>query len=210
MDVNLVDKRWDIIPLGFDLNSPNRVVVQAYAYTGSTPVYLGAWSVDYKGEQSRLISFNKSFIPRVSENGLKVVRDGVESYQTVEIQEKFLKQQGKVLEKQKKAEDKEVVKDIKNEYKYNIRVLNSDYKDEYRDYKKLQTLKGSTEGPELEEAYKKYLKDQLAKDIIKTEKQIKQKQKEIDSVDKKLDKLYDKTGESSKSTDNPEESVQNQ
>ena len=210
MDVNLVDKRWDIIPLGFDLNSPNRVVVQAYAYTGSTPVYLGAWSVDYKGEQSRLISFNKSFIPSVSENGLKVVRDGVESYQTVEIQEKFLKQQGKVLEKQKKAEDKEVVKDIKNEYKYNIRVLNSDYKDEYRDYKKLQTLKGSTEGPELEEAYKKYLKDQLAKDIIKTEKQIKQKQKEIDSVDKKLDKLYDKTGESSKSTDNPEESVQNQ
>lgn len=210
MDVNLVDKRWDIIPLGFDLNSPNRVVVQAYAYTGSTPVYLGAWSVDYKGEQSRLISFNKSFIPSVSENGLKVVRDGVESYQTVEIQEKFLKQQGKVLEKQKKAEDKEVVKDIKNEYKYNIRVLNSDYKDEYRDYKKLQTLKGSTEGPELEEAYKKYLKDQLAKDIIKTEKQIKQKQKEIDSIDKKLDKLYDKTGESSKSTDNPEESVQNQ
>ena len=91
-----------------------------------------------------------------------------------------------------------------------IDLLNSDYKDEYRDYKKLQTLKGSTEGPELEEAYKKYLKDQLAKDIIKTEKQIKQKQKEIDSVDKKLDKLYDKTGESSKSTDNPVESVQNQ
>ena len=29
MDVNLVYKRWDIIPLGFDLNSPNRVVVQA-------------------------------------------------------------------------------------------------------------------------------------------------------------------------------------
>lgn len=199
MDVNLDDKRWDIIPLGFDIQNPDRIIVQSYAYTGSTPVYLGAWSVDYKGEQSRLVSFNKNYTPKVSANGYKVVKDGVEAYQTVVSQEKFLKEQSKVLEKQKKAQDKEVVQDIKNEYKYNIKVLDSEYKDELRDYKKLQTLKGSTEDVILEEAYEKYLKDQLAKDIIKTNKQIKQKQKEIDSVDRKLEKLYDKTGESFKS-----------
>ena len=28
MNFNLEDKRWDIIPLGFDASSPDRVVVQ--------------------------------------------------------------------------------------------------------------------------------------------------------------------------------------
>lgn len=189
MDVNLEDKRWDVYPLGFDARNPNRVIVQAYAYTGETPVYLGAWSIDWRGNQSRLVSFKKNYIPKVTTNGYKVVRDGVEAYQTVEKQEKFNKEQSKILEKQKKVADKQTVKLIKEEYKYNIKGLNADYKDEMRDYRKLQSLSGSTEDKQLEEAYNKYLEEQLKKDVQKTEKMIQKKQKEIDKIDSKIEKV---------------------
>ncbi len=189
MDVNLEDKRWDIYPLGFDARNPNRVIVQAYAYTGETPVYLGAWSIDWRGTQSRLVSFKKNYIPRVTSNGYKVIKDGVEAYQTVEKQEKFNKEQSKILEKQKKEADKQTIKLIEEEYKYNIKGLNADYKDEMRDYRKLQSLSGSTEDKQLEEAYNKYVEDQLKKDVQKTEKMIQKKQKEIDKIDSKIEKL---------------------
>lgn len=189
MDVNLEDKRWDVYPLGFDARNPNRVIVQAYAYTGETPVYLGAWSIDWRGNQSRLVSFKKNYIPKVTTNGYKVVRDGVEAYQTVEKQEKFNNEQSKILEKQKKEADKQTIKLIEEEYKYNIKGLNADYKDEMRDYRKLQSLSGSTEDKQLEEAYNKYVEDQLKKDVQKTEKMIQKKQKEIDKIDSKIEKL---------------------
>ena len=189
MDVNLEDKRWDIYPLGFDARNPHRVIVQAYAYTGETPVYLGAWSIDWRGTQSRLVSFKKNYIPRVTSNGYKVIKDGVEAYQTVEKQEKFNKEQSKILEKQKKEADKQTIKLIEEEYKYNIKGLNADYKDEMRDYRKLQSLSGSTEDKQLEEAYNKYVEDQLKKDVQKTEKMIQKKQKEIDKIDSKIEKL---------------------
>lgn len=190
MDVNLDDRRWDIIPLGFDKNDPTRIVVQGYAYTGSTPIYLGAWSIDWQGHQSRLISFKKDFTPAVSENGYKVVRDGVEAYTTVQRQEKMQKAQGKVLEKQKKAEDKKIVDSIKEEGKYNLRSLKDDYKMDIRDYKKLQTLKGSTEDTTvLDKAYEKYLNDQWAKDVIKTQKEIDKAQRNLDKTNQKIEKL---------------------
>lgn len=212
MDVNLDDKRWDIVPLGFDAQYPNRVVVQAYAYTGagSRPVYLGAWSVDWKGNQSRLVSFNKNYIPMVSSNGFKIIKDGVEAYQTVERQEKFNEEQSKVLEKQKIEQDKAAVKAIKEEYKYAIKELDADYKDEMRDYRKLQSLSGSTEDITLDEAYKKYLEDQLNKDIQKTEKQIKQKQKEIDKIDKKIEYIYNDKQKNKENDSTQVQSVQNQ
>ena len=189
MDINLEDKRWDVYPLGFDARNPNRVIVQAYAYTGETPVYLGAWSIDWRGNQSRLVSFKKNYIPRVTSNGYKVIKDGVEAYQTVEKQEKFNNEQSKILEKQKKEADKQTIKLIEEEYKYNIKGLNADYKDEMRDYRKLQSLSGSTEDKQLEEAYNKYVEDQLKKDVQKTEKMIQKKQKEIDKIDSKIEKL---------------------
>lgn len=190
MDVNLDDKRWDIIPLGFDVNEPSRIDIQAFAYTGEKPVYLGSWSVDWQGRQSRLISFKKDYIPQVSSNGYKVIKDGVESYTTVEKQEKMLKEQGKVLEKQLKVKDKQTVNAIKEEAKYNIRDLTDDYKEELRDHRKLQTLKGSTEDTQaLEDAYNKYLQDQWQKDLEKTQKLIDKKQKNIDKINQKIDKL---------------------
>jgi hypothetical protein len=75
--------------------------------------------------------------------------------------------------------------------------LNDDYKDEYRDYKKLRSLAGSTEDEKLQEAYKKYLTEQAAKDLQKAEKQVEKQKKQLEKLDKKLDKLYEQTNESS-------------
>lgn len=191
--LNLIEKRWDIYPLGFDAGYPDRVVVQAYAYTGAVPVFLGTWSVDCYGEQSRVVSLNKNFAPKVSSNGYKIVKDGAEEYQTVVNEGKNMKKQDKVAEKQYKAQDKENVKQIKQDYKYQLRELKADYKDEYRDNKKLQTFAGSTEGTELEKMYHDYQVEQTQKDIEKLQKQIDKTQKRIDKQEQKIQKETDKT-----------------
>ncbi len=198
MELNLDDARWDIYPLGFSKDEPDRVVVQAFAFTGVTPVFLGTWSIDSMGNQSKLVSFDKNFIPNVSSNGYKLVKDGVEDYQSVKIQEKFDAKETKYLKKQAKAREKELVKEINDEYKYTVRALKDDYKDDKRDLKKLISMSGSTEDVKLQEAYKKYLIDQLNKDIQKTQKQIEKNKKQVDKIDNKLDKLYQEAGLSSK------------
>lgn len=194
MEVDLDDNRWDIYPLGFDKSDPDRVVVQGFAFTGTKPIFLGSWSIDSKGEQSRLITFDKNYIPQVSINGYKLVKDGVESYQTVVSQEKFLKKESKYLSKQKEKEEKEIIREINDEYKAVIRSLNSDYKDEARDLKKLRSLSGTNELTELQQAYEKYLNDQWNKDINKIQQKIDKEQKKIDQIDEKLDKLYQDAG----------------
>lgn len=193
MDLNLDAKRWGIVPLGFDINDNKRVIVQSYAYTGDKPVFLGTWSIDNKGEQSRLVSFDRNYTPQISSNGYKIIKDGVKEYQTVIKEEKNLKKQDKIITKQKKQADKKEIKQINEDYKYELKELKADFKDEYKDNKKLQTFKGSTEGTELEEAYKKYQQEQLQKDIIKVEKQIKKEQKRINKLDTKIDKVTDET-----------------
>lgn len=205
MDLNLEEKRWDIYPLGFSKDNPSRIIVQAFAFTGEVPVFLGTWSVDWKGIQSRLISFDKNVDLQISQNGYKIVKDGVESYQTVKTQEKANKDETKYLKKKYKQERKDQIKAIKEEYEYTVKGLETDYKDEYRDYKKLRALSGTTESVQLQEAYKQYLIDQTKKDIEKTQKQIEKKKKEIEKLDKSIDKLYDKNGDTSKSL--PEQDV---
>lgn len=189
MNLNLIEKRWDIVPLGFDLDNPNFVVVQGYAYTGAKPVFLGTWCINSKGERSQLISFDQNFIPSISSNGYKIAKDGVEEYQTVINEEKNLKKEDKIKEKQTKEKDKEEVKQIKEDYKYELKRLHADFKDEYKDNKKLQTFAGSTEGTELEEAYKRYRQDQLQKDINKAQKQANKEQKRIDKIEEKIQKI---------------------
>ncbi len=193
VNLNLIAKRWDILPLGFDSQEPDRVVVQAFAYTGEKPVYLGAWSIDYNGNQTRLVSFDREFVPSISSNGFKVVKYGVEAYTTVQAEEKMLKSQDKILEKQKKSADKQVVKQIKEDYKYELKTLEADLKDEYKDNKKLQSFKGTTELNELQALYEQYQQEQLAKDIKKLEKQIDKQQKKIDKLEEKIQKKTDQT-----------------
>lgn len=195
MDLELIAKRWDIYPLGFDSSKPNTVVVQAYAYTGEKPVYLGTWSINSDGEGSRLVSMDKEYAPSISSNGYKIIEDGVEEYQTVKRNEKALKREGKYLEKAVKKEDKKVVGKIKEDYKYDLKNLKSDYKDKARDNRKLQKFAGSTEGTELEEMYDQYLQKQTEKDIQKLEKKIQTTEKRIDKIDQKIQKV---TGETQK------------
>ena len=197
MDVNLDDKRWDIYPLGFDKANPDIIVVQGFAFTGGQPVFLGTWSVDWQGNQSRLVSFDNKAVPEIGMNGYKIVQDGVEEYTNVQNEEKSMKEQSKIIKKQYEEQKKEIIKQYKDEYKYIIKSLDDDYKDEYRDYKKLRSLSGATENVQLQAAYKQYLIDRLNKDIQKTDKQIEKQKKDLEKLDKKLEKLYEESGESS-------------
>ena len=192
-NLNLIEKRWDIRPLGFDAGYPDRVVVQGYAYTGEKPVFLGTWSVDCYGENSKLVSFDKDFNPKISMNGLKLQKDGVQQYQVVVTEEKFLKKQDKVIARQKKSEDKKEIKQINEDYKYELKELTADYKDKSRDNRALQKFAGSTEGTELEEMYHNYQVEQTEKDIKKLEKKIERTQKSIDKKEQKIQKYEDKT-----------------
>ena len=198
MSMNLDEKRWDIYPIGFAKNNPNIIYVQAFGYTGEKPVFLGTWSVDYQGNQSRLISFDKNFMPEVSINGYKVIKDGIEDYDVVEREKALQVEQSKKIKKEHEKQRKQVLKEIEEEYQFTLKGLKKDYKDEFRDYKKLRSLAGNVESPDLQAAYKQYLIDQTQKDIEKTQKLIDKKQKRIDKIDAKIDKLYDETGESSK------------
>lgn len=65
----LKDYRWDIYPIGWDALNPERIIVFAYAATGEKPKYLGAWSIDYQGDRSMLMSLTATNF-EVSQNGL--------------------------------------------------------------------------------------------------------------------------------------------
>jgi len=203
MALKLDDVRWDIYPLGFDKSDAGRVIVQGFAFTGEKPVFLGTWSIDVKGNQSRLVTFDKTKEPSVSINGYKIVQDGVEEYTTAQNEEKALKQESKVVRKQYNEKKKQIINGYKEEYKYTVQGLKDDYKDEYRDYKKLRSMAGATEDEKLQAAYKQYLIDQSKKDIQKGEKQIDKLQKDIEKIDQKLEKLYDSTGENSTNQEQP-------
>lgn len=100
--VDFEENRWDIYPMGFDANDDDRVVVCAYAYTGDVPKFLGTWSIDTKGENSRLESLEGASIP-VSVIGYRLAEDSVKDASEVE----FEARQAKKLEKAKEAQAKE-------------------------------------------------------------------------------------------------------
>ncbi len=66
---DLAEYMWDIYPVGWDANSPERIIVYAYAYTKKSPMFLGTWSIDAKGDRSELLSLDKTNFP-ISVNGL--------------------------------------------------------------------------------------------------------------------------------------------
>lgn len=67
--LDLTDYMWDIFPVGWDASNPDRIIVYAFAYTSSTPKFLGTWSVDSKGASSQLLSLKQTDFA-VSTNGL--------------------------------------------------------------------------------------------------------------------------------------------
>ena len=51
---------WDIFPIGWDKQNPNRLIVYAYAFTSTKPMFLGTWSIDYNEEKSQLVSIDST------------------------------------------------------------------------------------------------------------------------------------------------------
>lgn len=179
--INLDDIRWDIYPLGFAKNSTSTVLAYAYAYTGKKPIFLGIWSVDVYGEQSQLVTFDPSYV-QVSQNGFKIVQDGVVSRTIVEseqkAQKKIEKNEAKELKQQKKADFKE----MKQEYKANLKELNDSFKEKSSDYNSLQKIKGSTSLNDIPQTYKEERIKQL-------EKEIKQDERKLQKINKNIEKL---------------------
>lgn len=58
--IELKDYMWDIFPVGWDKNNPERLIVYAYAFTSTNPKFLGTWSIDYNEEKSQLISIDSA------------------------------------------------------------------------------------------------------------------------------------------------------
>lgn len=179
--LNLDDKRWDIYPLGFSADNPDWVVVNAVAYTGNTPVNLGTWAVNSKGEQSRLITFT-NFEVQISMNGYKLVKDGVVPPSITEKEEQQLKRIEKEKVKQKKKEDKAEVKALEQSYKAKIKEMNAEFKETQKDYNLRHRIQGSTSGDEILIKYKEIKAEQ---ELKKQQQLEKQKAKEL----KRLEKL---------------------
>ena len=106
--VDFDEKRWDIYPMGFDANDENRVIVCAYAYTGDVPKFLGTWSIDVDGENSRLEDLTGKDIP-VSIVGYRLEEEAdVIPVSEVEFEAKQAKEKEKAQAKEaKKAENYE-------------------------------------------------------------------------------------------------------
>jgi len=187
--IDLIDKRWDIYPLGFSKGNPNRVMATAYAYTGDTPVFLGVWSIDYKGEQSRLISLNNGSI-EVASNGFKIVKDGAVNKTLVEKQEKFERDLVKRHAAAERKQDRAEVKEMKTEMKEKLKEVNKQFKLEKEDYRLMDKLKGTTEENDNIEKYKELQEALDKKRELKAEKaEQKQKQKELNKQGKEQRKL---------------------
>ncbi len=58
--IELKDYMWDIFPVGWDKQNPDRMIVYAYAFTGEKPMFLGTWSIDYNEAKSKLISIDST------------------------------------------------------------------------------------------------------------------------------------------------------
>lgn len=120
--VDFEENRWDIYPMGFDANNDNRVILCAYAYTGEVPKFLGTWSIDVDGNNSKLEDLEGSDIP-VSVIGYRLAEDSVKDISEVEFEAKQAEEKEKIEEKNAKSAEK-FEKEIKRlEYERKIHQM---------------------------------------------------------------------------------------
>ena len=120
--VDFEENRWDIYPMGFDANDDNRIILCAYAYTGEAPKFLGTWSIDVDGNNSKLEDLEGSDVP-VSIVGYKLAEDSVKEASEIEFEAKQAEKKEKMEEKQSKELSK-FNKEIKEiEYERKIRQM---------------------------------------------------------------------------------------
>ena len=191
-NLNLRDVRWDIYPLGFDLNNPDRVIVSAYAYTGEAPIFLGNWSIDTLGKRTMLVSLKPKEV-QISMNGLKMVQSGVVPPSILEIEEKQAIYEDKLDNKKKKEEYEKKVKELETEYKNKLKELEKSHKYKMEDYKIRDKVEGSTSTNDslekteelLEQAKQKRLQEESkekAKQAAKEKKRLEKEQKKNNSL----------------------------
>lgn len=74
-DIDLKNYMWDIFPVGWDKNNPDRIIVYAYAFTTGQPLFLGTWSIDSNEDKSRLVSIDSTQVEiDLNGYGLKEVK----------------------------------------------------------------------------------------------------------------------------------------
>ena len=191
--LNLEDVRWDIYPLGFDLNEPDRVIVNAYAYTGNNPISLGIWSVDFKGEQSRLLTFKQSDIS-VSMNGYKIVQDGVVPLVLVEQEEELQKKSNEAAKKAAEKADKAADKALEKQYKAKLKQIDREYKEDLHEFERQQRLKGSTEFNDIPNTYADKRLKEIKREITREEKKLQKQNEAIQKLDEEIEKIKELRG----------------
>ena len=150
--VDFEENRWDIYPMGFDANNDDRIILCAYAYTGEVPKFLGTWSIDIYGVNSKLEDLEGSEIP-VSVIGYRLAEDSVRDASEVEFEAKIAKQKEKKEEKELKNTEKFDKNLRKLEYKRKIEQMDMEtfYKIKQRqqaqkELRKNKTSKGGATG----------------------------------------------------------------
>lgn len=131
----LDQKRWDILPLGFSAENPDRIIVSAIGYTGKNPKFLGNWSIDVNGERSELVSL---FEPsaKIVASGYKLVEDGVVDPKTLLKNEK---KKDRIIKHKRKLEKKEIKhkkKQKKHVYKAKIKEMKHIERETIHEYNK--------------------------------------------------------------------------
>lgn len=117
--VDFEENRWDIYPMGFDANNDDRIIVCAYAYTGDVPKFLGTWSIDVNGVNSKLEDLSGSDIP-VSVVGYRLAEDSVKDMTEVEFEARQAKEKEKIEAKEAKEAQKFENETKELEYKRKI------------------------------------------------------------------------------------------
>ena len=135
MSIRLNLKRWDIYPIGFDAQNPDRIIVQAYGWTGAKPFFLGCWGVSTSGEKTELISPTSSGMT-VSTNGFHLVQDGVVNPVELKMTKKIQKHIEKKHQKIEKQEKKKVLKEKRKEVKKEIKSMEKEVKKQKKLYEK--------------------------------------------------------------------------
>ena len=104
--IDISNFRWDIYPLGFDANNDDRILVSAYAYTGSAPEFLGTWSIDVNNTSAKLEDLTGASMPVAIVGYRLAEQQEVKSISELKFDAKQAKNAVKSKERAIKAEKK--------------------------------------------------------------------------------------------------------
>ena len=183
--LDLEEKRWDIYPLGFQLLSPYRVAVAAYAYTGNAPVFLGTWSIDSKGSGARLISLTNKDV-KIAMNGVKLVKDGAVAPDILNIEEKQVKRMEKADAKEAKAKDKSELKEMRDEHNAKMKELRTEFNKDKKEFNYQDKIKGTTSQ---NDSVEQYQGQKVIRDLQEENKELQKEINRLNRAEKQLEKV---------------------